>query len=368
MAFAFTQDQDSFRQVVKRFCAEKAPTPATRKLMDTESGYDPEVWQLICGELGLAGIHLPEHAGGSGFGAVELGIVMEEFGRSLICAPYMGSIVMAASALAACATASQQQRWLAPLLSGEKIGALAICEDSADFYPTHLHCTARIASQGWQISGRKRFVLNGRQADTLIVAAATDNGPRLFVLEADAPGVLAKQVVTMDSTRKMAELTFNNSDAELLGQDVPVNLDALQDLTLVALVNEMAGGAQALLDAAVQYTKLRVQFGRTIGSFQAIKHRLADLLLVVENAKSAAYQAAAAFDNNDSVSEHASLAKAAASEAYLQAAIDCIQLHGGIGFTWENDTHLWFKRAKSSEVFMGTPAFHRERMLQAMGV
>jgi len=368
MAFAFTQDQDNFRHMVQRFCVDKAPTTETRKLMETEAGYDHQVWQLICGELGLAGIHLPEQAGGSGFGAVELGIIMEEFGRSMICAPYMGSIVMAATALSTCATPSQQQRWLAPLLSGEKIAALAICEASGEFYSTHLHCTARISSEGWQISGEKRFVLNGNQADTLVIAAATDNGPRLFVTEANAPGVDIQQVETMDPTRKMADLKLSNVDAERLGQDVPVDLDTLQNLTLVALANEMAGGAQALLDAAVEYTRLRVQFGRTIGSFQAIKHRLADLLLIVESAKSAAYQAAVAFDNNEDVSEHASLAKAATSEAYLQAAIDCVQLHGGIGFTWENDTHLWFKRAKSSEVFMGTPAFHRERMLQAMGV
>ena len=368
MAFAFTQDQDNFRSVVQRFCQDKADTSSTRQLMLTESGYDPDVWQLICGELGLAGIHLPEASGGSGFGAVELGIVMEEFGRSLICTPYLGSIVMAATALATTATPSQQQRWLSPLLSGEKIGALGICEDSGEFYSAHPHCTARVSSAGWQINGRKRFVLNGKQADSLIVAAATDSGPRLFALAADTQGVSVQQVDTMDATRKMAEITFADADAELLGQGDDVDLIYLQDLTLVALSNEMIGGAQALLDAAVEYTRLRVQFGRTIGSFQAIKHRLADLLLVVENAKSAAYQAAAGLDNNEDVSELASLAKAAASEAYLQAAIDCIQLHGGIGFTWENDTHLWFKRAKSSEVFLGTPAFHRERMLQAMGV
>lgn len=368
MAFSFTPDQENFRDVVHRFCHDKAASTATRGLMDSDQGYDAEVWQLICGELGLAGIHIPEDLGGAGFGAVELGIVMEEFGRSLICAPYFGSIVMTASAIASAGTPSQRQRWLTPLLDGSKVGALAVCEQAGEFYASHLTCTARQTSAGWQLNGDKQFVLNGSQADTFVVAAGTDEGPSLFVLEASTPGVESVQLDSLDPTRKLASIKLHNADAEQLGQHGKVNLTHLQDLALVALANEMVGGAQALLDAAVAYTKLRVQFGRTIGSFQAIKHRLADLLLEVEHAKSAAYQAAAAFDSDEDVSELASLAKAVASEAYLRAALECIQLHGGIGFTWENDTHLWFKRAKSSEVFLGTPAFHRERMLQAMGV
>ena len=368
MAFSFTDDQEQFRDVVARFCRDKSPTTKVRELMATDSGYDSQVWQQLCQEVGLAGIHIAEAKGGAGFGPIELGIVMEEFGRALLCTPYFASSVLTATAIAQVATQGQCDKWLPRLVDGGCIGALAISETDGQFSTNNLATRATTAADGFLLNGSKRFVIDGHIADLIIVAAHSDTGPALFAVAADAAGLQRQLIDSMDATRKIAELTFNDTIAERLGDGEALDLTLIFDTALIALANEMVGGAQALLDSAIEYTKLRVQFGRTIGSFQAIKHRLADLLLEVEMAKSAAYQAAQVLASGEDASELASLAKAAASDAYLQAAIQCIQLHGGIGFTWENDTHLWFKRAKSSEVFLGTPNQHRERMLQAMGV
>jgi alkylation response protein AidB-like acyl-CoA dehydrogenase len=368
MAFSFTDDQEQFRDIVARFCRDKSPTTKVRELMATDTGYDSQVWQQLCQEVGLAGIHIAEDKGGAGFGPVELGIVMEEFGRSLLCTPYFGTAVLTATAIANVASQSQIDTWLPQLVDGSCIGALAISEMDGQFDTNKLQTKATAADDGFLLNGSKRFVVDGHIADLVIVAAQTDAGPALFAVKATASGLQRHLMASMDPTRKIAELSFSDTPAERLGNAAELDLTPVFNTALVALANEMVGGAQALLDSAIEYSKLRVQFGRTIGSFQAIKHRLADLLLEVELAKSAAYQAAQVMAAGEDATELASLAKATASEAYLQASIQCIQLHVGIGFTWENDTHLWFKRAKSSEVFLGTPNQHRERMLQAMGV
>ncbi len=369
MAFKLTEDQEQFRDIVARFCRDKSPTTAVRELMATEAGYDAGVWQQLCAEVGAVGIHVPEAKGGVGFGPVELSIVMEEFGRSLLCSPYFASGVLATTAIAEAATAEQANELLPGIVSGDVIGALAVSEDARSFEPERLQTVA--AEDGGSVTGSKHFVVDGLNANLLIVSARLNNEPRLFAVDAEAAGVTRSAQASMDPTRKLARVEFDNAPATLLGNSA-VDITPIYNTALVALANEMVGGAQALLDAAVEYTKLRVQFGRTIGSFQAIKHRLADLLLQVELAKSTAYQAAQVLADEGAAvakaSEAASLAKAACADAYLEAAIQCIQLHGGIGFTWENDTHLWFKRAKSSEVFLGSPNQHRERMLQAMGV
>lgn len=372
MALGFTDEQEQFRDIVARFCRDRSPTTKVRALMATDTGYDAEDWQLLCQEIGLVGIHIAEEKGGAGFGPVELGIVMEEFGRSLMCAPYFASAVLCATAIAQTGTEAQCNAFIPNLVDGTQIGALAISETDGKFSPDNVQTTAIASSDGYLLNGNKRFVVDGQNADLIVTLAASDSGPALFAVDAKAAGVDSRTMASMDPTRKLAEIGFADTPAQRLGDGATLNLTALLDTALIALANEMVGGAQALLESAIEYTKLRVQFGRTIGSFQAIKHRLADLLIEVELARSAAYRAAQVLAEApagaESVSEMASLAKASASDAYLQAAITCIQLHGGIGFTWENDTHLWFKRAKSSEVFLGTPNEHRERMLQAMGV
>ncbi len=368
MEFAFTAEQEQFREIVGRFLTDKSPTTAVRRLMDTEEGYERQVWQQLCGELGLAGLHIPEAYGGSGFGPVELGVAMEEQGRALLCAPYLGSAVMAGYAILLGASEDQKQKLLPPIATGSKIASLAVTERSGFWSETDVNLAATPEGGGYRLSGQKRFVLNGGEADLMVVVGRTAAGLSLFAVESGADGVSASPAPAMDPTRKIADVIFDNVPAVLLGEEGKAPLEDIYNAVLIAFANEMIGGAQALLTSAIDYAKLRVQFGRAIGSFQAIKHRCADLLVQVELAKSTAYQAAQTLAAGEDATVAASMAKAAASECYLHAAKECIQFHGGIGFTWENDTHLWFKRAKSSEVFLGTPKQHRERLLAAMGV
>ena len=384
MAFIFTEDQAQFRDSVSRFLKDKSSTSEVRSLMATDSGFDPKVWQQLSQQLGMTGVHMPEELGGAGFGPVEMAIVCEEMGKSLYCGPYFASAVCAANALRIAGDELQQETLLPEIISGEKLACLAVSEgrgvwtDEVFSTTATFSSTAKKTDDGHLLNGRKRFVVDACIADTLIVVANDDHGIGFFVVDATAQGVSITALDSMDPTRKLADVQFTDSPAQKLNNSKPEQLRLLVDIASTALANEMVGGAQTLLDSALSYTQLRFQFGRSIASFQAIKHRLADLLLELELAKSAAYQAAQTLAGSalwaangqiahmDKVSEHASLAKAAASEVYLHTALECIQMHGGIGFTWENDTHLWFKRAKSSEVFLGTPAEHRERMLTAL--
>lgn len=368
MEFAFTEEQDQFRDVLARFLTDKSPTTAIRTLMDDERGYDAQVWSQLCEELGLTGIHVPEEFGGAGYGPVELGVVMEEQGRALLCAPYLASAVMAGTAILLGGTDDQKQALLPGIADGSTIAALAISEKAGLWSEDDITLKAAPKGGGWVLNGTKRFVVDGQNADHLIVAGRTDAGISLFTVDGGASGLTRAAMPAMDPTRKLAEITFADTPAQLLGADGNAPLEAIYNAVLIAFAGEMIGGAQAMLDSAVDYAKLRVQFGRVIGSFQGLKHRFADLMVQVELGKAAVYQAGQQLADGEDATASASMAKATASEVYLHAAKECIQFHGGIGFTWENDTHLWFKRAKSSEVFLGTPAEHRERMLQAMGV
>jgi len=344
--------------------------------MATAEGYDPAVWRQLSEELALPGIHIPEQYGGAGFGMVELGIVMEEMGRALLCAPYFSTAVLAANAIMNAGTEAQKSALLPDIASGARLATLAVTEPDGDWDPAGIKAVATPDADGYRLDGVKSYVVDGHVADLLIVAAripgsAGREGLALFTIGAKAGGVERRLLDSMDPTRKIARVDFRSAHANLLGSldgGAKAILRTL-DQAAIALANEMAGGAQTMLDSAVDYAKLRVQFGRTIGSFQAIKHRLADMLLEVELAKSAAYYAAqAAAIEDPEWPALASLAKAGASETYLHTAAECIQLHGGIGFTWDNDTHLWFKRAKSSEVFLGQPSYHRELLMQRWGV
>jgi len=374
--FAFTDEQEQFRSAIQRFLKDRSPTTEVRRLMATAEGYDPAVWRQLSEELALPGIHIPEQYGGAGFGMVELGIVMEEMGRALLCAPYFSTAVLAANAIMNAGSEAQKAALLPDLASGARLATLAVTEPDGDWDPAGIKTVATPDADGYRLDGVKSYVVDGHVADLLIVAAripgsAGREGLALFTIGAKAGGVERRLLESMDPTRKIARVDFRGAHANLLGKldDGAKPIVRTLDQAAIALANEMAGGAQTMLDSAVDYAKLRVQFGRTIGSFQAIKHRLADMLLEVELAKSAAYYAAqAAAIDDPEWPALASLAKAGASETYLHTAAECIQLHGGIGFTWDNDTHLWFKRAKSSEVFLGQPSYHRELLMQRWGV
>ena len=376
MKFSFTAEQQEFRGIVRRFLEAKSPATVVRRLMETDDGYDREIWRQLSGELGLTAVHIPEAYGGQGFGVSELAIAVEEMGRALLCAPYFASTVLAATAILKGGTEEQKRSLLPGIAAGETIATLAFTEANGRWDADGIAATAKGVGGSYKLDGIKSFVFDGHTADVIVVAARRPGsqgaeGLSLFMVGGDAKGLQRQRLDSMDRTRKLARLTFSGVDAQLLGTEgcAAGPLRATLDIAAICLANEMIGGAERLRESGIEFANMRVQFGRAIASFQSLKHKAADLLLNVELAKAAAYYAAAAVDEGDAeVPALASLAKAAASDAYMQAAIDTVQFHGGIGFTWDNDTQLWFKRAKSSEVFLGTPAEHRERLMQLWNV
>jgi len=376
MKFNFTDEQQEFRSVLRRFLEDKSSTTEVRRLMETDEGCDPEVWRQLSQELGLTAIHIPESYGGQGFGVGELAIAVEEMGRALLCAPYFASTVLAATAILKAGSEDQKQLMLPDIASGETVATLALAEDSGAWDTSGVAMIATANGDKFTLEGTKSFVLDGCTAGVIVVVArkagsSGDDGVSFFTVAGDAAGLKRAQLNFMDPTRKLARLTFSGVEAELLGEEggAAGPLAETLDVAAICLANEMVGGAERLRESAVEYANMRVQFGRAIGSFQTLKHKAADMLLETELAKSAAYYAAAAADEHDEeVSALASLAKAAAADVYMQTAVHTVQIHGGIGFTWDNDTHLWFKRAKSSEVFLGGSAYHRERMMQHWNV
>ncbi len=376
MNFAFSEEQEELRQTVRRFLDDKSPETEVRRLMETTEGYDEAVWKQMGQELGLQSIAIPEEYGGQGFSFIELGIVLEEMGRVLLCAPYFSSIVLAANAILAAGTEAQCKELLPDIASGEKIATLAFTEANGRWDTEGVEMIATESGGSWTLTGEKMFVLDGHTADVVVVLARTAgssgaDGLAFFTVAGDADGLTRTALSTMDQTRKQAKLNFENVSASPLGEP-GAGADALTktlDLASVALSNEMVGGAQFVLDQSVQYAKDRVQFGRPIGSFQAIKHKCADMLLEVESSKSAAYYASwAAAEDDEELATVAPLAKAYCSDAYFHCTAENIQIHGGIGFTWEHPAHLYFKRAKSSEIFLGDATYHRELLAQRLGI
>jgi alkylation response protein AidB-like acyl-CoA dehydrogenase len=371
MHFGYSPEQEQFRDVVARFLRERSPLSVVRRQMERDQAYDPMLWQQLTDELGLAGIHVAERFGGAGFGYVELGIALEEMGRALVCAPVFASGVLATEALLNVASTEEQAALLPPLVAGSRGAPLAWVERGGDWDVAATTTTATPDGRSVVLDGHKKFVLDGDSADLLLVVARRagtrgDDGLGLYAVDMPGTGVERRRLATIDPTRHQAEFSFARCPARALGSpgDAAPSLRRALDRATIALACEMVGGARALLDCAVEYAKLRMQFGRPIGAFQAIKHKCADMLLEVELATAAARYAAAAVDEDDpEVPALASLAKAVASEAYMHAAEECLQIHGGIGFTWDHDVHLWFKRAKSCEVLLGTASHHRERYL-----
>jgi alkylation response protein AidB-like acyl-CoA dehydrogenase len=371
MNFGFSEEQEELRKMVKRFLDEKSPESEVRRLMATSEGYDPAVWAQMASELALQGLGIEEKYGGQGYGPVELYVVFEEMGANLFCGPYFSTVALAANAVRLVGSDADQETFLPGIASGETIATLALTDDAGDWDLASTSTTATESDDGWVVNGVRNYVTDGNVASVIFVPAVTARGLSLFAVSGDATGLTRENLPTMDQTRKQSRIELSNAPAALLG----VEGQALQGLTTTlqiaesALAAEQVGGAQRVLTNAVEYAKNRVQFGRPIGSFQAIKHKCADMLLDVESAKSAAYYAAwAAQERNDELAIAASLAKSFCSEAYFHCAAENIQIHGGIGFTWEHHAHLYFKRAKSSELFLGDPAYHRELLAQLLGI
>jgi alkylation response protein AidB-like acyl-CoA dehydrogenase len=369
--FAFSEEQEELRSSVRRFLEDKSPSSEVRRLMETSEGYDPAVWTQMAEQLGLQAMAIPEEFGGAGFGYVELTIVFEEMGRYLLCAPYFSTIALAANAILCSGDDGAKKDYLPSIASGETIATLAVTEDNGRWDQEGVTLSATKSGSDYKLSGHKNFVIDGHIAGLFVVAARADGNVALFAVDGNAAGISRTQLVTMDQTRKQARVEFDGTPARLLGK-VETGSAALSktlDLAAVALAAEQVGGAQRCLEMSVEYAKQRIQFGRPIGSFQAIKHKCADMLLEVESAKSAAYYAGwTAAEDSEELPVVACLAKAYCSDAYFHAAAENIQIHGGIGFTWEHDAHLYFKRAKSSELLLGDPTYHRELLAQRIGI
>jgi alkylation response protein AidB-like acyl-CoA dehydrogenase len=367
----FDAEQLELGRVVRSFLERRSDEAAVRRLMVTDSGFDEGVWRQLAGELGLLGLSVPERYGGSGYGLRELGVVFEETGRALLCAPFFATAALAVPALLASGDASACERYLPGIVAGDTIATLALTEESVRWDASGVSLLASLSGDDWTLTGTKTNVLDGLVAQLVLVAARTPDGVRLFAVDGSAPGLTKTSLDTLDQTRKQARLDFVDVPARLLGVDgdgwAAVRLALEQAAVLLAC--EQVGGAQRVLDMSVEYATLRLQFGRPIGSFQAIKHRCADMLVAVEQARSVAYYGVWAADTDPGeLPLAASMAKVCASEAFVQCARDTIQIHGGVGFTWEHPAHLYLKRALSSELVLGSPAYHRQLLAQRIGV
>jgi alkylation response protein AidB-like acyl-CoA dehydrogenase len=390
MILGVTEEQEELRASVRRFLADRAPITAVRELMETTDGLDAGVWRQAGEQLGLQGIAIPEEYGGAGFSFAEQAIVLEELGAALYGGPYLASAVLAATALLASPDEDARKTFLPGIASGDTIATLAFTEEDGSWEPDAIRLAATATSRGdnppnsaqdssadgWQLDGRKSFVLDGHTANLILVVARTGDALSLFAVTAEAVqagtgGLTRTALPTLDQTRKLARLDFAAVPATLIGSvgDGAAVLSRTLDVAAIAQAAEQLGGAQRALDMAVEYAKVRHQFGRPIGSFQAIKHRCADLLLEVESLRSAVqYAAAAVAEDSAEVPVVAALVKAYASDVYFHVAAENIQIHGGIGFTWEHDAHLYFKRAKASELFLGDASYHREHLAARIGL
>ena len=379
MEFAFSQDQDELRRAARRFLEVASSEERVRAVMETEQGYDSATWQQLSEELAWTALTIPEEYGGLGMSYLDLHPLMEEMGRALLCSPFFSTICLGANALLLGGNGVQKERQLPGIAAGEATATLAYAEKNGQLDAAGIEATCSRTAAGYILRGTKSYVLDGHTADLLIVAARTENsegaeGVSLFLVPGDADGVKQAWLPTMDQTRRLASVELN---------DVVVPPDALVgeegrgwalcertlDLARIALAAEQVGAAEMCLDMSVEYAKVRKQFGRPIGSFQAIKHKCADMLMMIESARSAAFYASAlAGQGERDLEEAASSAKAFCSDAFFHCAAENIQIHGGIGFTWEHAAHMYFKRAKAAEVLFGAPSFHRERVAKRMGL
>jgi alkylation response protein AidB-like acyl-CoA dehydrogenase len=365
--FSFSSEQEEFRSNLRRLLADRSPTQEVRRLMETDQGYERDGWRAINAALGLTAIRIPEAYGGYGLNFGDQCIVLEEMGRALLCAPYFATAVLAAGAVMNAGTEAEKQALLPGIAAGETTATFAWVEDNGRWDAEGTALTATAESGQIVLNGHKSYVVDGHTADLIVVLARAPQDLSLFTVDGNAAGLTRRALKSMDPTRKFARLEFNRVTARPLGTAggaaAPFACTMVE--AAVCLANEMVGGADRLREDALAYAMMRMQFGKPIASFQSMKHKQADMLLEVELAKSAAYYAAASLDDgDDDARANAHLAKACASDAYMQTAIHAVQIHGGIGFTWDNDTHLWFKRAKSSEVLLGDANYHRGLMMQ----
>ncbi len=373
MDFGFSEEQEMLRQSARQFLQSECAMTYVRKMMDDDTGYSEDQWKKMAG-LGWTGLILPEQHGGAGLNMVDLIVVLEEMGRVVMPGPYFATVILGGLAVDLGGSDAQKPKYLPGIAAGTLKATLAQVEESGRWDAEGITMPAKKAGAGYTLSGTKLFVHDAHNADLLIVPARTrgkgTNGITMFLVDAKQPGVKIALLKTMDQTRKLCEVTF---DKVKVGKDAILGeadkgwplLDRLIDRAKVAMCAEMCGGAQRVLEMSVEYAKVREQFGKPIGSFQAIQHKCANMMVQTESAKSATYYAAWAVANNVPEAHLAAcMAKAYCSDAYRFVSGEGIQIHGGIGFTWEHDMHLYFKRAKGSEVTFGDATWNRELVAQ----
>lgn len=379
MDFGFSQEQDLIRRQAAEFLKNECPISLVRELMQGDIGHSDELWQKMVA-MGWMGLCLPEEYGGVGLSFVDLVVVLEEMGRALAPAAYFSTVLLGGLTLHEAASEPQKKRWLVPIAEGRLKATLAVTEPGNTWGAEGIAVAAEAEPEGFLITGTKLFVPEAQVADLIICAARTGDsrhsadGITLFAIPSGTRGLSIVPLKTMDQTRRHYEVLFERVRVPRdhviggLGKGWPV-LERVIDKATIGLCAQMVGGAQQVLDSAVEYSKSRVQFGKPIGSFQVIQHKCADMLLVTESARSAVYAAAcAASEESGEVPLFASIAKAYASDAYKMVAGEGIQIHGGMGYTWESDMHLYFKRAKADEFTFGDASYHRERVARLIGL
>ncbi|MCU1594912.1 MAG: Acyl-CoA dehydrogenase [Frankiales bacterium] len=351
-ALVLTPEHEDMRRGLRTFLQIASSETEVRRLMETADGFDAATWRRLTSEFAVTGLVVPEELGGAGFGFVELGVVMEEAGRALLVAPLL-STALATAALLASGDVEAQKSWLPGIASGDVRATVA--------FPPVGTTTPTVTHDSGVLTGSVSYVLDGHTASLIVVAAGTE----LFLVDGSAAGLTRTVLHTIDETRKLARLDLDGVATTPLAGSV----DHVRDVAAVLLSLEQVGAAQKVLESTVDYVKTRNQFGRAIGSFQAVKHRCADMLVEVESARSAAYGALGALAAGDpDAPVLASIAKAFCSDAFVACAGDSIQLHGGIGFTWEHSAHLYFKRAKASQLLFGDSAHHRQKLAEHLNL
>jgi alkylation response protein AidB-like acyl-CoA dehydrogenase len=372
MDFGLSDDQQALRRAAREFLARECPTALVRETAKTPDGVPRALYSKMA-ELGWMGLLVPEGDGGLGLGMLELALVCEELGRAAAPGPFLGTQLVIAALLRG-GSKAQRRQWLPGLVAGERFGALAYLEESDRHDAEGIGLAARRARDGWRLDGTKLFVLGVPGAELLLVAGRTGrSGVSLFLVDAATPGIRARPEETIDLTRRVGEVRFRDVAVEreaLLGKDGTgwELLARLLDLGAIAIAADSLGGAERTLEMAVEYAKVRQQFGRPIGSFQALKHMAAEMVADVEPSRSLVWYAAYAFDHRPrEAARAAAIAKARLGDVYTRTVNRSVQMHGGIGFTWEHDLHLWFKRARWNEVAFGDPTFHRERLASIDG-
>ena len=352
MQFGLNESQEFLRDSARKFFAGECPIPEVRRLMETDTAFDAKLWAKLT-EQGYTGIIFAEEFGGVGLGMVELMLLMEEAGRALLPGPFFSTVVMAGSLLDAITTKDQKKKYLAPICRGEARATVAFFEAEGSWDLADVRLTGADA----RLKGEKLFVPDAAVSDWILVVAR--NG--VFLVDSKATGIRIEPMHGMDLTRRIYSVQFDDTQAEKLGETT--SLSRPRGIATVALAAEMVGGMQRTLDITVEYAKTRKQFGKPIGSFQAVQHQCADMYLETESARSAVYYAAWALQQYaPDAAAAVSIAKLYASDASRTVGNRGIQVHGGMGFTWENDLHLYYRRAKVSEATFGDATFHRERL------